>query len=557
MSQHKRKTLMIKRPSPNESDKPRPLPKVNVSESAAGATETDKIKPVAPKTSKVKRPLPDDKGATARISLPDEAKIRKARRADDSNEKLPGAPEVMDASKNATRQIEIDTEEVSQTGDGPKIGDSDSWGNNDQTMQINAEALETGPQEPVSKVKVDDHSKMTQQATRVATGQIPKIKDSEVQKAGGSAGGSKEALENADKELQGNNDQTMEIDADALRTGPIEKQDLVTDGDDADMNDRTMQISADALSTGPIEKQLQDADAEEDAGMNDRTMQISADALNTGPIEKQLEEADAELKGNNDQTMEIDPEAFQTANLSREELEKADQPDIMSQETMRMESLEDDEAPSEEDFNAATAELDQPDESGDTGKVKDTFNAMTMAMDPSELARELEKDKTQPTPVSDEDRNQTMDLSDVKPKTILIKRPSQNEAPSAPTVKTVRPDAQTVRTSRPAPGEAPAAGGSDGKTVKLRRPGGAGPRPGAPVSRMASNAGLEISEDGSVAAKAKVKAPSLGPAWLALSVLTLLIMCGALWIALAINMPELPMPGRIVNEFGEILPLSS
>lgn len=450
MSQHKRKTLMIKRPSPNESDKPRPLPKVNVSESAAGATETDKIKPVAPKTAKVKRPLPDDKGATARISLPDEAKIRKARRADDSNEKLPGAPEVMDASKNATRQIEIDTEEVSQTGDGPKIGDSDSWGNNDQTM---------------------------------------------------------------------------EIDADALRTGPIEKQDLVSDGDDADMNDRTMQISADALSTGPIEKQL--------------------------------EEADAELKGNNDQTMEIDPEAFQTANLSREELEKADQPDIMSQETMRMESLEDDEAPSEEDFNAATAELDQPDESGDTGKVKDTFNAMTMAMDPSELARELEKDKTQPTPVSDEDRNQTMDLTDVKPKTILIKRPSQNEAPSAPTVKTVRPDAQTVRTSRPAPGEAPAAGGSDGKTVKLRRPGGAGPRPGAPVSRMASNAGLEISEDGSVAAKAKVKAPSLGPAWLALSVLTLLIMCGALWIALAINMPELPMPGRIVNEFGEILPLSS
>ncbi|MCC5842689.1 MAG: hypothetical protein JJU05_00420 [Verrucomicrobia bacterium] len=524
MSQNKRKTLMIKRPSPSESDKPRPLPKVNVSESAAGATETDKIKPVASKTSKVKRPVPDDKGATARISLPDEAKIRKARRADDKDEKLPGASEIMDASKNATRQIEIDTEEVSQETQAPKIGDSDSWGNNDQTMQISADALETGSQDPVSKVKIDDHSKMTEQATRVATGQISRINDEDIHQDTSS----KKQLEDADRELNGNNDQTMQIDADALRTGPIEKQELPIGDDDADMNDRTMQISADALSTGPIEKQL--------------------------------EEADAELKSNNDQTMEIDAEALQTANLSRDVLDEADQPDIMSQETMRMESLEEEEQPSAEDFNAATVELEAPDEKsegGETGKIKDTFNAMTMAMDPSELARELEKDKTQPTPVSDAERNQTMDLSDVKPKTILIKRPSQNEAPSAPTVKTVRPDAQTVRTSRPAPGESQTAAGSDGKTVKLRRPGGAGQRPGAPVSRVASNAGLDISEDGSVTAKAKVKAPSLGPAWLALSVLTLVIMSGALWIALAIKMPELPMPGRIVNENNQILSLTS
>jgi len=526
MSQNKRKTLMIKRPAPNESDKPRPLPKVNISESAAGATETDKIKPVSPQTSKVKRPLADDKGATARISLPDEAKIRKARRADDSGEKLPGAPEVMDASKNATRHIEIDTEEVSQPADSPGISDSDSWGNNDQTMQISADSLETGQQEPVSKVKVDDHSKLAEQATRVATGQIAKIKDEDIQRGVSP----KQKLEEADQELNGNNDQTMQIDADALRTGPIEKQEVDP--------------------------------GEDDAGMNDRTMQISADALSTGPIEKQLEEADADLKGNNDQTMEIDAEALQTANLSKDALADADQPDILSQETMRMESLEDEEqdALPDEDFNAATAEIEAPENAstiGDTGKIKDTFNAMTMAMDPNELARELAKEKTQPAPAAEIDRDQTMDLSDAKPKTILIKRPSQSEAPSAPTVKTVRPDAQTVRTSRPAPGETPAAAGSDGKTVKLRRPGGAGPRPGAPVTRLASNAGLEISEDGSVAAKAKVKAPSLGPAWLALSVLTLVIMCGALWIALAIKMPELPMPGRIVNEHNQILSRTS
>lgn len=526
MSQNKRKTLMIKRPSPNESDKPRPLPKVNVSESAAGATETDKIKPVAPKTSKVKRPAVDDKGATARISLPDEAKIRKARRAENQDEKLPGAPEVMDGAKNATRQIEIDTEEVSQIGDGPKIGDSDSWGNNDQTMQISADALQTGRQESVSKIKVDDHSKMTEQATRVATGEIPQIMDEDLQNRGKS---SKKQLEDADAELKGNNDQTM-------------------------------QISADALQTGPIEKQLKDADAEL-KGTNDQTMEIDADALNTGPIEQQLVDAEMDLKGNNDQTMEIDPEALQTGNISAVALEDADKPDIMSQETMRMDALEEEASVDNGDFNTATAEIDQPVENtagnGETTKIKESFNAMTMAMDPSELARELEKGNTQPTPVSDEDRNQTMDLSDVKPKTILIKRPSQSEAPSAPTVKTVRPDAQTVRTNRPAPGEAPPTGGSDGKTVKLRRPGGAGMRPGASVSRVAANAGLEISEDGTVANTAKVKAPELGVGWLAISLVTLVIMCGALWIALAINMPELPMPGRIVNELGEILPLSS
>lgn len=519
MSEHKRKTLMIKRPSPSESGKPRPLPKVDVSESAAGATETDKIKPVSPKTSKIKRPdaVADNKGATARISLPDEAKIRKARRADEPAEKLPGAPEIMDAASNATRQIEIDSESVSQPGGTPAPQDTDVFGNNDATMQINADELEAADQD-VAKIKVNDYSKMTEQATRVATGEISKISDEDIRTAGQSD--ARKKLADADADLQGNNDATMQIDADALKTGPIEKQ-------------------------------LADADAELQ-GNNDATMQIDAEALRTGPIEKQLIDADAELESMNDQTMEIDPDSLQTADLSGDALKNAAKPDIMAQETMQMDPVND------ADFNAATAEIQQPETPADTGKVKDSFNAMTMAMDPNELARELEKDKTQPSPVQDvEDRNQTMDLSDVKPKTILIKRPSLNEAPSAPTVKTVRPDAQTVRTSRPAPGEAPASGSSDGKTVKLRRPAGASVRPGAPVSRVAAGAGLEIQEDGSVANIAKVKAPPLGGAWLAVSILTLVIMGGAFYIALAVNMPELPMPGRIVNELGEIITLNT
>jgi hypothetical protein len=543
MATNKRKTLMIKRPSPNESDKPRPKPQVK--ESPAGSVETEKLKPTSAGNPSPVRTVGDDKGATARISLPDEAKIRKARRADESDEKLPGAPEVMDAASNATRQIEIDTEEVTHAGSAPKFNDSEDLGNNDQTMQINADALETGELKPVSKINVDDLSEKTQQATRVDTGKVQPIDDSELQKPSPS----KQELEAADAELNAGNDQTMAIDADAFRTGKIEKQLDEADQDLRGNNDQTMAIDAEAFRTAQIEKEK----LEEDDSWNDRTMQINAESLNTAPIEDQLEEADEELSTGGDQTMEIDAEAFRTGKIEKQDLEEAGRMDLMSQETMQMESIED-------ELNAATAELEPPAEGksgGETAKINDSYNAATMAMDPNELARELAKEKTQPSPVSDEERNQTMDLSDVKPKTILIKRPSQSEAPSAPTVKTVRPDAQTVRTSRPAGGEAAASGGaSDGKTVKLRRPAGAGPRPGAPVSRVAANAGLEIGEDGNVAVKAKAKGTSLGPAWLALSILTLVIMCGALWIALAMNMPELPMPGRLVNELDQILPLS-
>ena len=368
MSQNKRKSLMIKRPSPDESGKHRPLPKVNISESAAGATETSEIKPVASQTSKIKTPQPDGRVATARISLPDEAKIRKARRAD-----------------------------------------------------------------------------------------------------------------------------------------------------------------------------------------GDQTLQINPDALRTAPVQEPSEDSGEELQGNLDQTMEIDAEALQTTRLPSEELEADDATDLQSRETMRMEHLESEKDPHEDELNAATAELEQPEEPGaasETGKINETFNAMTMAMDPNELARELAREQTQKAPESD---LTGLGDSEARPKTILIKRPSSNEPPAAPTVKTVRPDAQTVRTSRPEAGEGPA----EGKTVKLRRPGGSGPRPGAPVSRLAATAGLEINEEGQVSAKAKAKVSSMGAGWLALSILTLVIVSGALWITLAIRMPELPMPGRIVNEHNQILSRTS
>src|SRR5690606_31033906 len=89
MANKKRKTLQIKRPDPNSVQaKKKPLPKVKLDEQAAtssvdtGAIDTDELTSMGPKTAKVKRS--DDsggsghKGATTRISLPDEDKIRRA-----------------------------------------------------------------------------------------------------------------------------------------------------------------------------------------------------------------------------------------------------------------------------------------------------------------------------------------------------------------------------------------------------------------------------------------------------------------------------------------------
>lgn len=487
MSTNKRKTVQIKRPDPSgKGPKPaRPLPKVSVSDSAASVTDSGDIQPVTPPQ--------DTKSATTRISLPDEAKIRKARRADAPKEdELPKAEEVMQAAKNATAQIVIDTEEVKAPQ--RELDTKESGTAAEQTMQIGTQELQAVDEEEedagaTSKIPLDQIEDKTGEATRVETGELKEVGDDEME------GG-----------------------------------------------DRTMKIDADALQTGDVGQALKDADKELEKGQSDATMKIDADALQTGDIDEVSRD---ELHAM--ETMQMDPVEV--------EKEISKKPPV------------DDEA-----FKAATVAIDPSAEAGSeegeeapltAEQMKESFNAQTMAMDPSELEQEMQKQKGH-----DSTLDQTMDLTEQRPKTILIKRPSR-EAPAAPTVKTVRPDAQTVRTARPVPRTAmsdeqkagtsrvdvPIATTPEGKTVKLRRPGGSSLRPGAPVSRVATSAGLEIGEDGSVRSTAPAKAPSLGAAWMVLSVFTFLICLGALYIAFAIEVPDLPMVGRLVDVNNQILSL--
>lgn len=457
MAEEKRKTMQIKRPEAAKTGSlKKPLPKVKVDPEAA-TPETGEIQPV---------PADANKGATTRIQLPDEAKIRKARRAEDpkAEEKLPNADQVMEASKNATAQIMIDVEDVQSPGQSLK--NLEAQDDAEKTMRISTGELEEVDGGSSTKIDVDSVDQMTQEATRVTTGEVPSMQ------------------------------------------------------------------------------------AEPMAGV-DRTMKIDVDALQTGDVGEALAKADKEMDPDHDKTMEIDmvesaePE-MDVAALSKETV-MMETGDIRAAAAAAEKAEQNDKA-----FNAATMALDpnEPAEELSAEKMQDSFNAMTMAMDPSEIAKEMAK-ATQPKAEIGgiEEANE-----EERPKTILIKRPSR-EAPAAtgaPTVRTVRPDAQTVRTVRPGGGEAPAA--TEGKTVKLRRPGGAtGARPGAPVSRVASSAGLTIGEDGSVKSTAPAKAPALGGGWLAISIVTFLLTVGAAWIGYSVNDANMPMMGRIVDVDNNIL----
>lgn len=547
MSTNKRKTLQIKRPDPNSvknKPKQRPLPKVSVSESAAGATETDELDQAGPKAGTPKSVNEANKGATTRISLPDDAKIRKARRAESpEGEKLPNADQLMEASKNATAQIMIDTEDVQAPQRGLNTDDTDNEA--DKTMELNTAELniEDDDDSPTrtSKIDVDDISKLTQEASRVST----------------------QELSGLDDDLPEERDRTMKIDSDALQTGNLEVADLeqMTRDEDEESNDLTMKIDPEALKTGNIEKaDLEDADQDEDAGTSDRTMKIDAAALQTGDIGEQLKEADEEdprQQLQSQETMMMDPVTDETL-AEQETPKRVDVPkgeEAFNASTIAMTS----------DDHLKTDEIEKEKAEGPVDKetMEESFNAQTMAMDHSELERELGKEKAN----EDDSLDQTMDLTEQRPKTILIKRPSREAPSSSPTVKTVRPDAQTVRTARPVAksklSDKQKEGTSrvdvpttEGKTVKLRRPGASGTRPGAPVSRMASNAGLQMNEDGSVVASAPKKAPTLGAGWMAVSVLTFLLAAGGIYIAAAVEMPDLPMAGRLVDINNNVLPLT-
>ncbi len=522
MADKKRKTLQIKRPDANSvKSKKKPLPKVRMDEkTATSAVDTDELASMGPKTAKLKRPdetLLGNKGKTTRIALPDEEKIRKARRANATQDlgeenALPSAEQIEMAQKNATMPIMIDTENVEDNSN-QSLNDTDSKDAMDRTMEIDAEALATSNLEK-------------------------ELKDASTPK--------------------GNNDQTMKIDDDALATGNI--QNVLADADAAgqDARDQTMKIDEDALATGNLKDALEDIDAEK-SETPDQTMQINAEALATGDLQNALADADAPAEDARDQTMQIDPEALATGNV-----DPVNDEAIMSMETMQMEPID--------EFEESSAADETPETDLTVEEMKESFNAQTMEMDPSMLADELAKKNSAQLDDADVDvdRSKTMDLSESRPKTIMIKRPSKRApaSSSTPTVKAVRPDAVTVRTSRPVtantaqpkqdtsridvPGEA-GSGGKEGKTIKLRRPSGApAARSKSTISRVAGNAGLSVNDDGTVTAIPKAD-EALGAPWLAVAVISFLISAGAAYTLYAQSNSELYMPGRLVDSNNQLI----
>jgi hypothetical protein len=543
MASKKRKTLQIQRPDPhNPKSKKKTLPKVNVDDSSAtSAIDTDELSAIGPKTAKVKQPNVNDPhnkkgGSATRIQLPDEDKIRKARRATSTqdlqdSDALPSAEQIAHAQKSATLPIMIDTEDI-QDSDEVNLGSQENENAADNTMQIDADAL--------------------------ATGNIEK------------------ALVEADQNSKPMNDQTMQIDADSLDTGDVgQTLEEVKAQDAKNTSDQTMKIDADSLVTGDVGAQLTEVDEE---ASPDHTMKIDADSLATGNIEEHLNEADKESKNISDQTMKIDADSLSTG-----EIDLVEHNEKLSMETMQMDPIDLDtdlsEPHNEEAFNAATMKMAtqemeaQPEgdqsKAGDTelsvDKMKETLNAQTMEMDPNQLANELNTPSSSSN-IDDDNLDQTMDLTAERPKTIMIKRPSREAGSSTPTVKAVRPDAATVRTARPvtaSPGQAKEGtsridipqgeeSSREGKTIKLRRPAGAGSRPST-VSRVATGAGLTMAADGTYSAGPKVE-EQLGAGWLAVAVLTFLVSLGTVWSIYAVNEPQLPMPGRIVDMNNTVLP---
>ncbi|GEM_PF-1062545 len=578
MATHKRKTLQIKRPEATSFKPGKKLPKVDVNEDAAAGK--------SPKTAQIKKPdvnaAPGSKPEEAtRIQLPSEAKIRKARRADESqvlpDESLPQAEQIAQAEKSATMPIQIDTEEV-QSVDPARLAQAQDQGN-DQTMQINTDELEGNDRtmqiDPAALEEEVDNVDQTMEIDPVAAEVV---------------GNDQTMKLNAD-ELEGS-DQTMQIDPAALVTGDIS---AAVENDDPNM---TMEVDAAALAAEAPEES-----PAVDAGDPNMTMEVDAAALAAAAPEPAIDPAEL------NQTMELSVDDVTSAEEQaaasqkiEEQIEEKPTVDPQSMETMVMEPFEDKASPLSRDeiessLNAQTmdmadaaAEADDRDQTidlqnpanieqaSDDGVTKETmemsFNSMTMAMDTTELSAAVGEAelKAADDELGSDSVDQTIDLTEQRPKTVMIKRPSREagSAPQAPTVKTVRPDAVTVRTNRPVTAQPAAAkegtsridvpegaGGNsqEGKTIKLRRPAGAGPRPGAPVSGVASRAGLQMNSDGSVHSTAPVK-QSLGATWLVFGILTFLVAAGGLWVVSSVNQVEMPMYGRVVDVNGTIIPPS-
>jgi len=157
MANKKRKTLQIKRPSAAK----RPTPK----KSGNGPKDAGN------------NDVQNSKGATTRVPLPDEDKIRKARGEDASGdlkneEQMPTADQIAQADNNATMAIEIDENVLASSQKLPDAGASDD---SDQTMQINADDLMAADgQEEVKGAGTPENS--NDQTLEINTGDVKKEK---------------------------------------------------------------------------------------------------------------------------------------------------------------------------------------------------------------------------------------------------------------------------------------------------------------------------------------------------------------------------------------------
>lgn len=282
MADKKRKTLQIKRPDPTKPSQKKVLPKVNMNDKAATSSiDTDELTAVNPTTGN------DRKSNTTRIALPDEEKIRKARRANVTQDleqegALPSADQIAQAQKNATMPIMIDTESVEE-GDRDPLKNSDDKESMDRTMEIDADALST--------------ANLSQEL----------------------------------QEAEGNNsdarDQTMKIDPEALKTGNIDNS--LSDADEnTKFSDQTLQIDSsevdEALATGKIDP------VKDESLLSKETMQMDSvmdeEPEGTEGTDLSVEEMKETF---NAQTMAMDPKQLEEE-MSKPEPEEKDEEEGLS-----------------------------------------------------------------------------------------------------------------------------------------------------------------------------------------------------------------------------------
>ena len=438
--------------------------------------------------------------------------------------------------------------------------------------------------------KTANEGKVIAQSKKGATTRISLPDGDKIAKARGAGGSSdkkEDKLPSAEQLNKIGNNQTMaiEIDDDDVSTSTQKLPNVEVPSD----NDQTMQINIDELESSDDEKKLSEANQDNSTANNDQTMQINADELLAADDKSKLEESsgddndrtmrlqtqdlthaqnrakDAEKKtsaGNNDQTLQVDKEEIEKT-LS----EKNEVADVQNLETMSLDEKELDSEISrqemEESFNAQTMAMDSDqlaneleessseDANSETDltreEMEESFKAQTMAMDPEQLAKELEKTSDK----KESDSNKTMDLSKKKaPKTVMVKRPSrQGTASNAPTVKASRPAVANQSTAKSSTSriEIPSDEGSskEGKTIKLKRPSG------NKKSSITSGSGIELDEDSTISAVAKEK--KMGGPWVAVAIVSFLVSLGAIWAIMAIDQPELPMPGRLIDVNGQLM----